>query len=246
VLLTTALPWAGVWGDGFKIVRAEMGWTKGQQDWKTGAAPEHADHDHAAMLSQQAVGVPMVGLDAMVAKAAGEGLPFPVLVKPPGAPDRGGTPNAMAWTIKSEAQNRPLNRSIMVDMATGRELSRSSFADKHPIDQAVGYGIAWHEGALFGWVNQLIGLMTAIALVTMAVSGFVLWRRRKPDGLGAPPASRLPPRMRGVAVIMAVLALLMPLLALSLMALWLFDRLLLPRIPSLARWLGVERQSATG
>ena len=41
-------------------------------------------------------------------------------------------------------------------------------------------------------------------------------------------------------MIIGVMALLLPLLAASLLALWLFDRLLLPRIPALAIWLGVR------
>jgi uncharacterized iron-regulated membrane protein len=240
VLLVTALPWAGVWGEALKLVREEMGWVKDRPDWKTGVAPDHGEHDHAAMMRQQAAGVSLVGLDAMVSKAAREGLPFPVLVKPPGATEPFGPPQPMAWTIKSEAQNRPLNRTITVDMATGKELSHTGMADKHPIDQVVNYGIAWHEGALFGWVNQLIGLFTALALILVVVSGFAMWRRRKPDaGLGAPPIPALPARARVAVAILLVLAALLPLLALSLAALWLFDRLVLPRLPGLAAWLGL-------
>jgi uncharacterized iron-regulated membrane protein len=38
----------------------------------------------------------------------------------------------------------------------------------------------------------------------------------------------------------AVMAILLPLLAISLLALWVFDRLLLPRLPAFAMWLGVR------
>lgn len=238
VLLTTGLPWANVWGDAFTLVRAELGLVQGAPDWKTGA---HAEHDHDAMIKMQAAGVPLVGLADMVAKAKAENLPHPVLVKPPGAPERFGPPSDMAWTVKSEAQNRPLNRAIIFDAATGKELSRRDFADKHVIDQAVNYGIAWHEGQLFGWINQLVGVLTAIALITLVVSGFLMWRRRKTDHLlGAPPLPAMPAKMRGVAIIMATLAALLPLLALSLLVLWLFDRFILPRLPRLAAWLGVS------
>ena len=47
-------------------------------------------------------------------------------------------------------------------------------------------------------------------------------------------------KIRGVAVIIAVMAMLLPLLAISLLALWLFDRLLLPRLPAFAIWLGIR------
>jgi uncharacterized iron-regulated membrane protein len=226
VLLVSGMPWASVWGDAFKAVRAQAGWVQGKQDWTIGG---HAEHDHAAMLAAQANGVSAVSIDAIIQKAKAELLAFPVTVTPPGE----------RWTVKSEAQNRPLRATITYDMMTGEKLTTERFADRHTIDRAVGYGIAWHEGQLFGWINQLVGVLTALALITLTVSGFLMWRRRRPeDVLGAPPASALPARMRGVVVIMVVLASLLPLLALSLAMLWLLDRFLILNVPKFAAWIG--------
>lgn len=245
VLLLTGLPWADVWGSAFKAVRAEMGWIKSQngkagQDWTIGgrgpdASSEHAGHDHSAMgdMAGQMPAMKSVSLGQMVANARSEQLAFPVLVSPPGD-------GAMTWTVKSDSQDRPLRVTIHYDAMTGQETSREAFADKHAIDRVIGYGVAWHEGALFGWINQLIGALTALALVTLAVSGFLMWRRRKPaNRLGAPP--ELPERMLGTGVkaVFAMLFLLLPLFAASVMVLWLFDRLVLPRLPRLGCWLGL-------
>jgi len=243
VLLVTGLPWAGLWGSAFKAVRAELGWVKAEQDWTLGGEPAHAGHDHDAMMQGHhghSGAASLDGLDAMVLNAQAEGIVFPAVVTPPGAPGRFGKAGATVWTVRSDAGNRPARMTLTYDPVTRRELSREGFADGHVVDRIVGYGIAWHEGQLFGWINQLIGVLTAIALVTLAVSGFVLWRRRKPaEGLGAPPVPAVPARIGGVVAILLGLAVLLPLLAASLVVLWLIERLVLPRMPKVARWLGV-------
>jgi uncharacterized iron-regulated membrane protein len=240
VLLVTALPWAGVWGEAFKQVRTQMAWTKDQPDWKIGSGSDHVEHNHSAMMRQEEAGIPMAALSDIVAKAKAERtLPFPAFIKPPNEAEN------MAWTVTSETQDRPRRITITYDMATGKELSRKGQADKHPIDKAIAYGIAWHEGQLFGWINQLIGLLTAIALITLMVSGFVMWRRRKPeDMLGAPPLPAVPAKIRGIIAIIFLLAAMLPLLAISLIVLWVFDRLLLPHLPRLSIWLGVAKVQA--
>lgn len=242
VLLLTALPWTDVWASGFRAIRAEMGWVSGAQDWKSGAAGDHAAHDHGAMAmaGHAAHPAPAIPLAQIVARARAENMPAPAIVLPPGAPNLFGPPNGNNWTLTTQTQNRPLVRKVSYDPTTGAEVARSDFADKHAVDRVVGYGIAWHEGQLFGLANQLIGVATALALVTLAISGFLMWRRRRPEGaLGAPPAARDPARMRGVAAIVLLLAALLPLLAASLILLWIAERLLLPRLPRAARWLGV-------
>jgi uncharacterized iron-regulated membrane protein len=263
-LLATGLPWAGVWGGAFQSVRQEMGWVKGQRDWSLGgqAAPsaagpadphalhrEHAlrrEHDHAASAASPIAppehaghGMSPVLLGEVVARAQGERLDFPVIVSPPGKPGRFGAAGASGWTVRSDTQNRPLRATLTYDALTGAEIARETFAERHPIDRAVGYGIAWHEGQLFGWVNQVVGVLTALMLIALAVSGFVMWRRRKPGSLlGAPPAPAIPARIGGVARIVLALAALLPMLAISLLALWLLERIVLARVPPAARWLG--------
>ncbi len=228
LLLITGMPWAGVWGDAFKTVRAQAGWVQGKQDWKI-ARDDHSDHDHNAMMGNDSA-EHMSSIDNIIAAARAEKLAFPVVITPPGE----------HWTVKSNAQNRPLRATLSYDAVTGQKINDERFADRHPIDQVVGYGIAWHEGQLFGWINQAIGVLTALALTTLAVSGFVMWRRRKPaGGLGALPLPPIPARIQGVVAILLILAALLPLLAASLILLWLFERLILPRLLKLSRWLGV-------
>ncbi|KTE21320.1 hypothetical protein ATE67_08470 [Sphingopyxis sp. H050] len=243
VLLLTALPWTDIWASGFRMVRAEMGWVAGVPDWKGGADP-HAAHDHHAMAAAPAPQTPAhrAPLAYIVMRARNEHMPAPAIIQPPGAPNLFGPPNGDVWTLTTLTQNRPLVRKVGYDPETSLEVSRSGFSDKHPIDRVVGYGIAWHEGQLFGLANQLAGVATALAMMTLAISGFLMWRRRKPaDALGAPQPSRDPARLKGVAAIMLLLAAFLPLLAASLVLLWIVDRFILPRLPRAARWLGVAR-----
>lgn len=260
VLLVSGLPWADVWGSAFKAVRAEMGWQKGAQDWTIGGkAPvddEHAEHNHAAMMqggksgshamaghamtAHKGHGPAGVFLTEVVARAKGERLSFPVIVTPPGAPGQFGKKAIPAWTVRSDAQNRPLRVTITYDARTGRETSRETFADKHPIDRVVGYGVAWHEGQLFGLANQLIGVLTALMLVAMSVTGFILWRRRKPAvTLGAPKLVREGRAGKGIWIALILLAAFLPLLALSLVTIALLEWLVLRRISVLRAWLGL-------
>lgn len=261
VLLLTGLPWADVWGSAFKAVRAELGWVKGQQDWTIGGQPagetEHAEHDHGAMAanspampamahimpdgSVMTMAMTPVSLSQIVAEAKSQHLPFPVSVTPPGGAQRFGKKGTTDWSVQSETQNRPLRVTLTYDPMTGKQTSRETFADKHVIDRVVGYGVAWHEGQLFGWVNQLIGVVTALMLVTLSITGFVMWRRRKPDGqLGAPPIAAAPARLKGVAALVLALAAFLPLLAASLLAMWLIESLVIRRSARLAAWLGLS------
>ena len=237
VLLVSGLPWASVWGDAFKFARTELGLMQGKQDWKIGG--QHAEHDHKAMMAMAAANIPLANLTMISAKARAEPLEFPVIITPPG--------ENMAWSVKSNTQNRPNRVTITYDMATGKQINRQDFASRHVIDRVVGYGIAWHEGALLGWFNVAVGLFTAFALMTLMVSGFIMWRKRRPDAvLGAPPRSSVPARMPSVIAILLGLAVLLPLLAASLILLWLAERLIFPSFPRISAWLGLASARGVG
>ncbi|MBA4748790.1 MAG: PepSY domain-containing protein [Sphingopyxis sp.] len=265
VLLVTGLPWASVWGDAFKAVRSATGTMQGPQDWATragsgsamaqpelAAAPvgtvppghKHHDHDHATVGDADITATPQpaVPLSSTVTRAQAESLAFPVVVQPPGISGRFGAPASEHWVVRSDAQNRPLRVTIQYSAITGNEVGRETFAEQHIIDRAVGYGIAWHEGQLFGWINQAIGVLTALALITVAVTGTLMWWRRRPEGvLGAPPVPAMPDGMlmRGLVAILIGLAILLPVLALSLLAVFLLERLVLRFTVGGRRWLGL-------
>jgi uncharacterized iron-regulated membrane protein len=68
-------------------------------------------------------------------------------------------------------------------------------------------------------------------ILLSAVSGVVIWWKRRPDGqFGVPPLRHdLPTWKTGVAIMLA-LALIFPLVGASLIVVWVLDRLLLSRL----------------
>jgi len=243
VHLATGLPWAGVWGSALKHVRTEFSWTDGRQDWTVGGdsasgAAGETDHEHHQQPGTALGHSNFADVSEMMARARAEELAFPVFVIPPGAPQPRNAGSTPTWTVASEAQNRPLRVKINYDAETLRQVAREDFADKHPIDRVIGYGIAWHEGQLFGWVNQLIGLLMAFGLVTLIVSGFLMWRTRKPK----PAMATLPSwtNARGAFLMLIALAAALPLLAISLVVVWCFERFIVPRLPLVAGWLALK------
>lgn len=245
VLLLSGLPWTDGWATAFRTVRAELGWLQSAQQWK-GGVDLHAEHDHDAMAgTKPAASIAGLTLGEVVPLAQQEKVPAPAILTPPGAPLQFGPRNGNVWKLSSGTQNRPLVRSVSFDPVTGAVVAREGFADQHPIDRAIGYGIAWHEGQLFGWINQAIGVLTALALMILAASGVVMWWRRRPgESLGAPPRPSAA-KLKVVGTIAIGLAALLPMLALSMILLFALDRLLLPLWPRAHRWLDRQRPAAS-
>ena len=115
-------------------------------------------------------------LDDIVTRVAPLELDPPVRVYLPNE-------NAPFWRVRAETQNRPRVRELELDARSGEVLRDQGFGEKTTIDRVIGVGIAAHEGQLFGLANQLLGLFTALGLITMCVSAVVMWWRRRPEGL---------------------------------------------------------------
>jgi uncharacterized iron-regulated membrane protein len=242
-LLLTGLPWTTVWNDAFKEVRRATGTLAASQEWSSGRkseqVDEHAAHRTLSSRPAEDAGPPAVSLDRMAASVRLMDLPPPVLIAPP-APG-GGWRSSPTWTVRSETANRPQRVVLTLDPATGQVTGAETFADKHPIDQAIGFGIAAHEGQLFGLANQVLGLLAATGLVTLSVSGIVMWRRRGPQGvLGAPERLANVNAARGVGLAILALGVFMPVLGASLILVALVEFLVLRRIPQVRSWLGLD------
>jgi len=224
-LLVTALPWTLVWGSAFTELRQWHSNNQTEASWSQGRAQERAEWGYQAL---DRVHLP----EPLLVKAQALALAPPVELSVADA-DRN------TWKLRSLHPNRPLRSTLWLN-SEGNTLERRDFAQKSPLDKAIGLGIAAHEGQLFGWFNQLLGLLTALGLVLLSVSGFVLWRKRKPRGQLGAPSVRVPSdQARWVFVITALLSLFLPLVFISILLLVVCEQLLFRRIPSLNRWLGL-------
>jgi uncharacterized iron-regulated membrane protein len=244
-MLVSGLPWASNWGGYLKEIRRLTGTAAAHQDWTTGRASEVAlnrERDAAGMAGMPGMAdmgggaamaplASLAPLDRAASVVAALDLPPPVLLAPPSRP---GGP----WTGRSDTQDRPLRVTVTLDPATGAVLSRKGFAQQNIVDQVVAVGVAAHEGQLFGWLNQALGVALAAGLVTLSVSAVVLWwRRRPPRTLGAPAPAARPRFSLLLASLVVLLGVALPLFGASLVAVALADRLLLRRISSIRRWL---------
>lgn len=250
LFLASGLPWAKFWGDWLKTTRRWTGTAVASQDWSNekgrdagaargGGGEDHGDHSGGRRgRPMEPSAEDLAALDRVVATVAPLGLDGPVVV----APGKEGR-----WTAKSMTANRPRRVDLVVDGTSGAIESRKDFASKHPIDKAVAVGIALHEGRLFGWPNQALGLLTAAGLLLVSGSAVWLWLRRRPAGtLGAPPPGMPARRSVPLVVAVALLGLVLPLFGLSLAVVAVLERFVLREIPTVADWLGLAGERGGG
>ncbi len=79
-------------------------------------------------------------------------------------------------------------RTIHFDQYTGKPLVDIKFADYGTGAKAIEFGIGVHQGEYLGVANQIVMLMTCLAIILTSVSAVVMWWKRRPSGrLGVPP-----------------------------------------------------------
>ncbi|HKY77912.1 MAG TPA: PepSY domain-containing protein [Acidimicrobiia bacterium] len=226
VMLVTGLTWtdhAGRWVDVAKTalvadpptLRTQLTGSSG------GGGGSHGAHGPGGRTAAPATN--WAEVDGVVASARRTGVNLPYIVTPPAQPGE-------AWSV-AEVDNRwPIqSESVAIDPATGQVVDRLAFADNPLLEQATTVGIGFHEGTLFGLVNQIGLTLLAAALVGIVVSGYVMWWRRRPPGaFGAPPRPRRLLRTVPVPLLggFVLLGVLLPTLAVGFVAYLVAERLL--------------------
>lgn len=251
-LLVSGLPWAKSWGGMLKQVRQITQHQPIKQDWATGSSSELVQRqesntpinssnitnhsEHGAHTSNYVI-TDYTPLNQIYEKVALENLPPPVYISPPNK-------TGAAWSARSDTQNRPLRVTLKFDESSYEVTERKDFSQRPLLDRIIGTGVAAHEGQLFGTANQILGLVTALATLILAVSSMFLWWSRRPMGtLGAPKANKKPlPIYIGLMIVL--LASVLPLLGLSLLMILLIEFALLCRIAIIRDFLGISSREA--
>jgi uncharacterized iron-regulated membrane protein len=255
LLLLSGLPWSKSWGGMLHTIRQTYAAGSTTQDWTIGSASERAQikaentppHDRHALHATMDMSMPGMDMgdapsvtpmdyppiDRLLPVIAAQHIAPPVLIAPP-------SQHAAQWTARSDADNRPSRTTIELDATTGSILKRTSFAQKPLLDRIIGYGIAMHEGALFPPLNQILGVMTALGLMTLCTSAVVMWWRRKPVGvLGAPPSLATARYPFVLIAALVFLGIFLPLLGISMALVWLVERMFLRRFQRTRAFLGL-------
>jgi len=243
ILLLSGLPWTQLWGSGFDRVKVWAGWQGPGQEWfvtlqsktpegqrvqlpestlwKIKADP-HAHHGSSTAIDASALDWAV--LNAIRNTSEVSALIHPVQIAPP-------KPNNGVWTVRSMPGQRSERETLHFDQYSAELIKHIGFADHHPVGQFVSQGVSLHEGALFGWPNQLLGVLTALAITCISVFGLYSWWLRKPEGrVGVPDRVEQKPS-KGFFVGIVLLGLLLPAAGISFVVIYIIE------------WIGIRADS---
>jgi uncharacterized iron-regulated membrane protein len=204
----------------------------------TSGGDGHSGHTHADSLTWDPTkGAP---IDAIVGRAQRLGFKPGYTISYP--EDETGTYSVFQFADADVHPNQSATdtRIAYLDQYTALPVREHDFSQFGPLAQATDWSIALHEGREWGLLSQLLALLGTLALLFSCASAVVMWRKRRPKGLGAP--RRQPDRRLGVGVVAITLGLglLFPVLGVSILVLLILDFVVVKRIPRLAKALGAR------
>lgn len=238
-LILTGLPWSGLWGNNFQMLTTNAGVGYPPSVWVGDAPASDVKTKEIADVPWSAENLPVpistnqqytqLSVDDVVSIAEAEGVKPGYNIMIPQTKDGVFTLSAFPPKARDEV-------TMHIDQYTGAVLADYRYDNYHTLGKVIAYGITIHKGTEFGIWNQIIGLLVLIGIIGIAVSGFILWLSRKPEGkLGSPkaPSDKV---MKGVIVLIIILGIIFPLVGISIIVVWLFDRFVIPRVPALKRF----------
>lgn len=246
-MLLTGMTWTGFWGEKFADVwnrfPAAM-WNevpKSEQQarslnsaadqtvaWAVENTPLPVSDPHAAHKGHGTSGVAanagQVSLQQVVDTARERGVvPGYSITLPADATG--------VFSIAVFADDPRNDATLHLDQYSGKVLADIRWQDYGLVAKSVEMGVVLHEGKFFGLANQLLMFGVCLLILLSAVSGLVMWWKRRPQGsLGVPPLRHDLPLWKTAVVIMIGLGIAFPLVGMSLLVVWALDWLVLSRI----------------
>lgn len=210
--LFSALPWTSFWGEKMLVpIQIAMNQASPRGFFFAGAHHGSAsEHMHASD------GADVLTLDQLIASAREAGARGAIEIQPALA---GGPVN-----LHDEHPRSTDEVWMQLDGRTGVVLIKATWNDHPVLAKLIALGVDLHEGRFFGRINQIFNTIVAAALVWLSITGFIGWYRRRPRGGFAAPPRRAVTLPRGVIAAAIALCVVMPLLALSLVAIEAVDR----------------------
>lgn len=229
-LAVTGMPWSAFWGDQYMAYVKEHG--LGRPKPPAGAFA-HAEHQDAPVgVGWTMEGMVMHGdhlmpapvparLSSVIDAADSRELARPYTVSIPTDP-------TVAWTAARVVDRVEDTRILYIQPGTGTVQADVAYGQFGVGAKAFEWGIAVHEGRQYGWINRYVMLGGCIAIWLLAISGIVMWWKRRPPRLakgrlGAPEAPADPRTRAAVLGIVLPLSILFPLTGLSLVVALLAD-----------------------
>ena len=219
----------------------KVGWASSQLpvpiSGESGNVAQHAGHHGVGKLSwDPSEGAP---LDAIVTTAQQHYKPGFAIFFP--ADETG------VYTVGSypDVDPKPTQKAseggtMFVDQYTAQPIANLPNTSYAFGARAFDWSISVHEGREWGLVNQLLVLLATLAILVSVATSLVMWRARRPKGLGAPRKEPNRKKMLGVLVITLGLGVVFPLLGLSIVVLLALEYLLIRRVPRLSRTFGTQ------
>lgn len=130
--------------------------------------------------------------------------------------------------------------ALFLDQFTGETLDRSFASEWGELQWVTELGVQTHMGTQFGLASRVVMTVACLLVVWAAVSGLVMFWKRRRGGTGFPRRPLDARLQRGMIVIAVLLALVYPLWGVSVVAVLLFDTYVIRRVPPLRRAFGMK------
>lgn len=194
ILAATGMTWSTYAGAGIEELRTQLSWTTpAVSSTLPGAEPAHAHggdhHDAGHAPAPEVDPATRIGeLDAVLAAARAAGVTQPAEI---GVPSAAG----QAFTVKERRIPGTYSAdAVTVDGATGQVTDRLPYAEWPLMAKFANWGIQFHMGLMFGLLNQLLLLATALGLIAVILLGYRMWWRRRPARAAGPVLGGRAPR----------------------------------------------------